>query len=125
MPFNHHGQFLLQGSDEDRQVIKVANFEEMGVGGLDAEFLQIFRRAFMTRMFPSSYMSERGLHHTRGMLMYGPPGCGKTLIARQLTKHLGNAAEPKIVNGPEILDKFVSLFQLQYFSFFFQCFNPA
>ena len=36
----------------------------------------------------------------------GAPGCGKTLIARQIGKAL-NAREPKIVNGPEILNKFV------------------
>jgi vesicle-fusing ATPase len=40
------------------------------------------------------------------MLLFGPPGCGKTLIARQIGKVL-NAREPKIVNGPEILNKFV------------------
>ena len=38
--------------------------------------------------------------------MYGPPGTGKTLIARQIGKIL-NAREPKIVNGPEILNKYV------------------
>lgn len=37
---------------------------------------------------------------------YGPPGTGKTLIARQIGKML-NGREPKIVNGPEILNKFV------------------
>jgi vesicle-fusing ATPase len=36
----------------------------------------------------------------------GAPGCGKTLIARQIGKAL-NARDPKIVNGPEILNKFV------------------
>lgn len=41
-----------------------------------------------------------------GLLLYGPPGTGKTLIARQIGKML-NAKEPKIVNGPEILNKFV------------------
>jgi len=41
-----------------------------------------------------------------GILLYGPPGTGKTLMARQIGKML-NAKEPKIVNGPEILNKFV------------------
>lgn len=40
------------------------------------------------------------------MMLYGPPGTGKTLMARQIGKML-NATEPKVVNGPEILNKFV------------------
>lgn len=40
------------------------------------------------------------------MILYGPPGTGKTLIARQIAKVL-NVHEPKVVNGPEIFDKFV------------------
>jgi vesicle-fusing ATPase len=40
------------------------------------------------------------------MLLYGPPGTGKTLIARQIAKAL-DCEEPKIVNGPEIFDKYV------------------
>ena len=46
------------------------------------------------------------LKHVRGMLLFGPPGTGKTLIARKIGQLL-NAREPKIVNGPEILDKYV------------------
>ena len=39
-------------------------------------------------------------------LIQGPPGTGKTLMARQIGKML-NAREPKIVNGPDILNKYV------------------
>ena len=39
-------------------------------------------------------------------MLFGPPGTGKTLMARQIGKML-NAREPKIVNGPQILDKYV------------------
>lgn len=82
------------------------DFEKLGIGGLDQEFNQIFRRAFASRIWPAHIIQQMGIHHVRGMLLYGPPGCGKTLIARQIGKAL-NAREPKIVNGPEILNKYV------------------
>merc|ERR1719414_715759 len=82
------------------------NFEELGIGGLDKEFGNIFRRAFAARMFPPQVIRDLGINHVRGMLLHGSPGTGKTLIARQLAKFL-KAAEPKIVNGPEILNKYV------------------
>ena len=47
-----------------------------------------------------------GMTHVRGMLLFGPPGCGKTLIARKIGECI-NAREPKVVNGPEILNKYV------------------
>lgn len=40
----------------------------------------------------------------QGVLLFGPPGTGKTLIARQIGKML-NGKDPKVVNGPEILNK--------------------
>ena len=40
------------------------------------------------------------------MLLYGPPGTGKTLIARKIADAL-NCEKPKVVNGPEIFDKYV------------------
>lgn len=81
-------------------------FEDLGIGGLDSEFSSIFRRAFASRIFPPSLVKKLGIQHVRGLLLYGPPGTGKTLMARQIGKML-NAKEPKIVNGPEILNKFV------------------
>ncbi|EGT45441.1 hypothetical protein CAEBREN_09873 [Caenorhabditis brenneri] len=82
------------------------NFQEMGIGGLDKEFSNIFRRAFASRVFPPEFIEQLGMKHVRGILLYGPPGTGKTLMARQIGKML-NAREPKIVNGPQILDKYV------------------
>lgn len=81
-------------------------FEDMGIGGLDSEFSTIFRRAFASRIFPPGLIEKLGIMHVKGMLLYGPPGTGKTLIARQIGKML-NAREPKIINGPEVLNKYV------------------
>ncbi|KAL9383879.1 hypothetical protein Peur_024202 [Populus x canadensis] len=85
---------------------KEFNLQSLGIGGLGAEFADIFRRAFASRVFPPHVTSKLGIKHVKGMLLYGPPGTGKTLMARQIGKML-NGREPKIVNGPEVLSKFV------------------
>ncbi|KAK5137209.1 hypothetical protein LTR08_000714 [Meristemomyces frigidus] len=81
-------------------------FEDLGIGGLDREFSDIFRRAFASRIFPPGLAEKLGIQHVRGILLYGPPGTGKTLIARQIGKML-NARDPKVINGPEVLNKYV------------------
>ena len=81
-------------------------FENMGIGGLDTEFSSIFRRAFASRIFPPGKIEQLGIQHVKGILLYGPPGTGKTLIARQIGKML-NSREPKVINGPEVLNKYV------------------
>ncbi|XP_042508745.1 vesicle-fusing ATPase-like [Macadamia integrifolia] len=85
---------------------KEFNLQSLGIGGLSAEFADIFRRAFASRVFPPHVANKLGIMHVKGMLLHGPPGTGKTLIARQIGKML-NGREPKIVNGPEVLSKFV------------------
>ena len=47
-----------------------------------------------------------GLTPVRGLLLYGPPGCGKTALAREISKAL-RARTPKIVSAPELLDGWV------------------
>ncbi|EXC18109.1 Vesicle-fusing ATPase [Morus notabilis] len=85
---------------------KEFNLQSLGIGGLSAEFADIFRRAFASRVFPPHVTNKLGIKHVKGMLLFGPPGTGKTLMARQIGKLL-NGREPKIVNGPEVLSKFV------------------
>jgi vesicle-fusing ATPase len=68
-------------------------------------FFCIKRRVLASRANPAA-ARRLGVSHVRGILLSGPPGCGKTLLARELSRILG-AREPQIVNGPEILDKFI------------------
>ena len=81
-------------------------FEDMGIGGLDNEFSAIFRRAFQSRILPPGLVQNIGIQYVKGILLYGPPGTGKTLIARKIGQML-NAREPKVINGPEVLNKYV------------------
>ena len=50
------------------------DFNKMGIGGLDKEFSDIFRRAFASRVFPPDVVEQLGMKHVRGILLFGPPG---------------------------------------------------
>ncbi|CAD2215234.1 N-ethylmaleimide-sensitive factor [Angomonas deanei] len=91
---------------QQANIVQDFDLENLGIGGLHAEFGQVFRRAFASRIFPASYVKKLGVKHAKGVLLYGPPGTGKTLIARKIGEIL-NCHEPKIVNGPEVFSKFV------------------
>ncbi len=82
------------------------NFEDIGIGGLNNELIGVFRRALSTRAVKPSIVENLGIKHVKGILLYGPPGCGKTLFARKIGSMITDK-EPKIVNGPEIMNKFV------------------
>ena len=53
------------------------DFVSLGIGGLDKQFEEIFRRAFSSRTVPPDLLERMGQRHVKGMLLYGPPGTGK------------------------------------------------
>lgn len=98
-----------QGPNIPQSADKLKRFQQSlstNIGGLGQEIKSIIRRILLTRNMPPEVVKTLGLQPVRGMLLYGPPGTGKTLMAREIARVL-DAREPKIVNGPEILDKFV------------------
>lgn len=82
------------------------NLDNLGIGGLNSQFNEIFRRAFLSRTLPSIIFEKYGMKHVKGILLYGEPGCGKTLIARKISEIL-KAKTIQIVNGSEVFDKYV------------------
>jgi len=79
------------------------NWEKTGVGGLTKEMETIVQRVFLTRLMDKDLFESSGLNHTKGAILYGPPGCGKTRIARALGEIVGGH-EIIVINGPEIFD---------------------
>ncbi|KAF7701662.1 Vesicular-fusion protein sec18 [Cucumispora dikerogammari] len=86
--------------------LSTLDLESLGIGGLSNEFSLMFRRAFLQRTLSTTMNEKLGTDFIKGMMLYGPPGTGKTLIARKISQLL-NCRKPKVVCGPEILDKYV------------------
>lgn len=47
----------------------------MGIGGLDTEFSEIFRRAFASRVFPPGLVEKLGIQHVKGKQFTLSPDC--------------------------------------------------
>ena len=74
------------------------------VGGLD-EVKKTLRDNLFLAMHDPAKFNKMGIKPPKGALIYGPPGCGKTLLARALATESG--ANMILVRGPEILSKWV------------------
>jgi SpoVK/Ycf46/Vps4 family AAA+-type ATPase len=93
--------------DVDTKLFKESfDLKNIGIGGFSKDFEMIFRRAFSTRMIGNKLAKDMDMKHIKGMILYGVPGCGKTLFAVKMSQIL-NCEKPIIVRGPELLNKYV------------------
>ncbi|KAF6247168.1 AAA family ATPase [Nitrosopumilus sp. b3] len=74
------------------------------VGGLD-EIKKALTDNLIIAMKEPSKFTKMGIRPPKGALIYGPPGCGKTLLGRALATETG--ANMILVRGPEILSKWM------------------
>ena len=74
------------------------------VGGADDVFEQL-GDLLLPRLYPQSFVCPSGMRKPRGILLSGPPGTGKTVIARIISDMLN--VQPKMVRGPEIFSRFL------------------
>ena len=73
------------------------------VGGLQAE-VKAMREIVELPLRHPELFSRLGVEAHSGILLYGPPGCGKTLIAKVLASE--SEANMYTINGPEIMNKY-------------------
>jgi len=106
---------------EELVLEEVPDIRYEDIGGLGPQIEQIRDAVELPFTHPDLFR-EHGLRPPKGVLLYGPPGCGKTLIAKAVANSLahtvarsrGEEVEPGTaksfflnVKGPELLNKYV------------------
>jgi proteasome-associated ATPase len=102
---------------EDLVLEEVPNVSYDDIGGLDAQIEEIVD-AVELPFLHADLFNEHDLPAPKGILLYGPPGCGKTLIAKAVAASLAkkvaevsgdDQARSFFLNikGPELLNKYV------------------
>ena len=102
---------------EDLLLEEVPDISYRDIGGLDQQIEQI-ADAVELPFLHQELFAEHRLPAPKGVLLYGPPGCGKTLIAKAVANSLARKVADRIgegkgrsyfinIKGPELLNKYV------------------
>ncbi len=107
---------LPKSEIEELVIDEVPDVSYEDVGGLEKEVEQMTDAVELPFLYPELF-AEHKLTPPKGVLLYGPPGCGKTLIAKAVAnsiakklKHLSGKDVRSYflhVKGPELLNKYV------------------
>ncbi len=108
---------LSQPEVEHLLLEEVPDISYADIGGLDSQIEQIADAVELPFLYGDLF-AEHQLPAPKGILLYGPPGCGKTLIAKAVANSLakkvslangGEKAKSYFINikGPELLSKYV------------------
>ena len=107
---------LPKSEAEELVLEEVPDISYEDIGGLDKEIEQVRDAVELPFLYPELF-AEHKLSPPKGVLLYGPPGCGKTLIAKavahSIARKLGHLTGKELrsfflhVKGPELLNKYV------------------
>jgi len=118
--FDHRSGLLLEKlpKSEVEEVVleEVPDVSYSDIGGLKKPIEAIMDAIELPFVYPDLFKEYR-LRPPKGVLLYGPPGCGKTLIAKAVANSIAKRLESKKgkdvrsyflhVKGPELLNKYV------------------
>jgi proteasome-associated ATPase len=101
---------------EELVLEEVPDIDYSNIGGLVKQIEQIRDAVELPYLHPDMF-KEHELKPPKGVLLYGPPGCGKTLIAKAVANSLAKKVAAKTgqegksyflnIKGPELLNKYV------------------
>jgi proteasome-associated ATPase len=107
---------LPKSTVEEVVLEEIPNVTYDDIGGLGGQ-IEILRDSVELPYIYPEVFAEHQLDPPKGILLYGPPGCGKTLIAKAVANSLAKSIEQRTgrettpyflnVKGPELLNKYV------------------
>jgi proteasome-associated ATPase len=108
---------LARPEVEDLLLEEVPDISYTDIGGLDSQ-IEAIADAVELPFLHQDLFAEHRLPAPKGILLYGPPGCGKTLIAKAVANSLAKKVADKVgegkgrsyfinIKGPELLNKYV------------------
>jgi len=113
---NYGFEKLPKSSVEEVMLEEIPDITYEDIGGLDEQIETLRDSVELPYIYPEIF-AEHKLTPPKGILLYGPPGCGKTLIAKAVANSLAKSIEQRTgkettpyflnVKGPELLNKYV------------------